>query len=213
MALGDNRIAIVGCGPGSLDYVTPAALKAIEEAELLAGAKRLLDLFPSTGVERLCLETSVPAFLDQLEARAGAKRTVVLVSGDPGVFSLARHVIRRFGRDKCRVVPGISSLQVAFARLGLDWADARIVSAHQRDPEPGPEVLRADKVAVFGGREGLGRWIAANWLKAPCGLRFFLCEDLTLDGERVREVAPEALASLGISPRGIVLIIKGSLLS
>ncbi len=48
MAIEDQSISIVGCGPGSLDYLTPAALRAIEEAEVLVGAIRLLDLFPAS---------------------------------------------------------------------------------------------------------------------------------------------------------------------
>lgn len=54
--------------------------------------------------------------------------------GDPGLASLAKLVLRRFGLHACEVLPGISSVQVAFARLGLDWLDARILSAHARLP-------------------------------------------------------------------------------
>ena len=59
----------------------------------------------------------------------------VLVSGDPGFFSLAKLVLRRFGRENCRIVPGISSVHVAFSRICLDWADAKIISAHVSDPD------------------------------------------------------------------------------
>ena len=38
-------IVIVGCGPGSPDYLTPLARRAVERAEVLVGASRLLDLF------------------------------------------------------------------------------------------------------------------------------------------------------------------------
>src|SRR5512135_3183712 len=97
MAIEFQSISIVGCGPGSLDYLTPAALKVIEQAEVLVGAKRLLDLFPSNSAERIVVHAHVRELLDQVAERADHKRIAVLVTGDPGLFSLAKQVIERFG--------------------------------------------------------------------------------------------------------------------
>ncbi|MFH2076129.1 MAG: cobalt-precorrin-7 (C(5))-methyltransferase, partial [Pseudomonadota bacterium] len=128
--------------------------------------------------------------------------------------SLAKPVIRRFGRENCEVIPGISSIQVAFARLGLDWQDARIISAHSSDPEVSAADLRpAGKIAVLGGREAALAWIAGLISELGEGRRVFLCEDLTLPGEKVREVRTDELIRIPVSSRPIVLIIKGELLS
>jgi precorrin-6y C5,15-methyltransferase (decarboxylating) CbiE subunit len=214
MEMRPHPIVIVGCGPGSPEYLAPAALRAIQGAELLVGAKRLLDLFPSAGGERIVMDADAQGLLDEMEVRAGSRAAVVLVTGDPGLFSLARSVIRRFGRERCRVIPGISSVQVAFARLCLDWADARIVSAHGGDPHPDPSLWQADKIAVLGGREGSIRWIARAISQEPPGeWRLFVCENLTLDDERVREVEPSQLSSLEASPSTVVLIIRGRAMS
>ena len=47
-----HPIVIVGCGPGSPDYLTAAAIRAVQEAEVLVGARRLLELFPAHPGER-----------------------------------------------------------------------------------------------------------------------------------------------------------------
>ncbi len=128
-------ITIVGCGPGSPEYITPLALKVIKGAEILVGARRLLDLFPDHQAKTVIeMEDKVETVLEEM-ARCQDRPMVVLVSGDPGLSSLARPVIGRFGREACRVIPGISSIQVAFARLGLDWGKARIIDAHGQDPK------------------------------------------------------------------------------
>jgi len=57
--------------------------------------------------------------LDHIDMRAYRQRIAVLVTGDPGLFSLAKPVIERFGRTRCRVIPGVSSVQTAFARIGV----------------------------------------------------------------------------------------------
>ena len=139
---------------------------------------------------------------------------VLLATGDPGIASLAQPVIRRFGRENCEVIPGISSVQVAFARLGLGWQDARIITAHSRDPEVSAADLReAGKIAILGGRKEALRWTAELIPELGDGRRVFLCEDLTLPGEKIREVRCRRLTELPVSSRAIVLIIKGELLS
>ncbi|KKK60603.1 hypothetical protein LCGC14_3022700, partial [marine sediment metagenome] len=72
--------------------------------------------------------------LDQIQLAAKDKSVAVLVSGDPGLFSLSKSVLTRLGHDRCTVIPAVSSLQVAFAKTGLDWQDAKIISAHHKLP-------------------------------------------------------------------------------
>jgi cobalt-precorrin-7 (C5)-methyltransferase len=208
-----SPIVIVGCGPGSADYLTPAALNAVKGAQVILGAQRLLDLFPTARAERIGLNTGVEELLKAMEDRLGRQRMTVLVSGDPGVFSLARFVIRRFGPNLCRVIPGISSVQVAFARLGLNWDDAHIMSAHKGDAAANPCPRGARKIAILGGNRGAMRRIARPFLEGASGSwRIFVFENLALEEEFTLEVAPRELEALDIAPRSVVLIIRGELL-
>ncbi len=213
MAIEDKFISIVGCGPGSLDYLTPAALRAIEEAEVLVGANRLLDLFPASPADRVVVSAEISEVLDHIAVRADHQRIAVLVTGDPGLFSLAKPVMERFGRTRCRLIPGVSSVQTAFARIGVDWADARIISIHKEYPVNYAQIVDADKVAVLCGREGSTKWIADHLLtNRPADRRIFFCHNLTMDDEQVREVGADDLAMLDAAPSTIVLIIKGKVL-
>jgi cobalt-precorrin-7 (C5)-methyltransferase len=213
MAVEGPLIHIVGCGPGSPDYLTPAAQGVIETAEVLVGAKRLLDLFPSSPAERIVVSAEIDKVLDRLAVKAG-QRVAVLVTGDPGLFSLAKPVIERFGRTRCRVIPGVSSIQTAFARIGVDWADARIISLHKEDPVNCAQLMDADKVAVLCGRRGATKWIADHLLKdRSCERRLFVCQNLTLEDEQVQEVDPRDLSTLDVAPSTVVLIIKGKVLA
>ena len=213
MAIEFQSISIVGCGPGSSDYLTPAALRAVEAAEVLVGAKRLLDLFAASPAERIVVSAEIDEVLDRIAERADRQRIAVLVTGDPGLFSLAKPVIERFGRSRCRVIPGISSVQTAFARIGVDWADARIISIHKEYPVNYAPLMDADKVAVLCGRDGATRWIADHLLKdRPQDRRIFVCQNLTMDDEQVLEVNSADLIALDAAPSTIVLIIKGKVL-
>jgi len=201
-------IIIAGCGPGSPDYLTPAACKAIEQADVLIGAGRLLELFPAHGAEKIVVGSDVENILGDIVTRR-RKRIVVLVTGDPGLCSLAKPVLKRFGRDACEVIPGVSSVQVAFARIGMDWLDARIIDAHGDNPDLKPAMLmRDDKIAVFAGRKEAIKWIAGLAKVVGEGRRIYLCENLTLEDEKIRQVQPDELGKVEASSRCIVLMIK-----
>jgi precorrin-6y C5,15-methyltransferase (decarboxylating) CbiE subunit len=190
-----------------LEYVTPAALHAIEQAEVLAGARRLLESFPNVAAERIVVDANVPKALDAVAARFGQRRIVVLVTGDPGVCSLARPVLRRFGHDACRVIPGISSVQAAFASLGVDWFGARILSAHDHAPELDPaRLVGEEKLAVLAGNPSTAAWLGSLVAALSATHEIYLCENLTLPDEFVRRVESLPLP-MNLSPRSIFVFI------
>jgi cobalt-precorrin-7 (C5)-methyltransferase len=215
MAVEKKKIVIVGCGPGAEEYITPAARAAAVKAEVLIVSERLKRLFPECPAERIDSGTDVEGALRAIaERRDAGKQVVLLATGDPGIASLARPVIRRFGRENCEVIPGISSVQVAFARLGLSWQEARIVTAHSRNPEVSTADLKGQgKIAILGGRPEALTWTAQLIAELGGERRVFLCEDLTLPGEQIREVEAGELAALPASTRAIVLIIKSEAFS
>ena len=201
-------ITIVGCGPGALEYVTPAALREISHAQVLVGAKRLLETFPDVAAERIVVGANVEQALDALAARLGNSRIVVLVTGDPGLCSLARPVIRRFGRSACRVIPGISSVHAAFASIGLDWLGAQILSAHDTAPSLDPSGLaQEEKLAVLAGNPANAAWVESLVGSLLPTHEIFLCENLTLDDESVRQL-DNLQRPMNLASRSILLFLR-----
>jgi precorrin-6y C5,15-methyltransferase (decarboxylating) CbiE subunit len=213
MAVNAKQIWIVGCGPGSEEYVTPAARRAVREADVLLGSARLLALFPERACEKIVSPTDsdrVLALLAELVEKG--RRVAVLVSGDPGLFSLAQVITGRFGAAACEVVSAVSSVQVAFARLGLSWADARILSAHGRAPTvPSADLAAADKIAILAGTAEALQWSAAAAKALGETHAAFVCENLTLPQERVGRIEAREIASCGASPLAVVLLVRRTL--
>lgn len=140
-----SRISVIGFDGGALD---PGTEGVVREAALVVGGRRHLG---ELGVEP---ERSAPLVGDLSEAMQKIEKTdgpvAVLASGDPGFFGIVRVLGDRFGRETLRVLPGRSSVSLAFARAGLHWDDAVVVSAHGREPRRAVNVCRAHpKVAVL----------------------------------------------------------------
>ena len=125
---------MAGIGPGHPDYVLPAAIRAIREAEVLVGGSRALSDFAHEGQRTMTICGDIPAVLEFIREALSGSDVVVMVSGDPGYYSLLDALRREFDEECLSVIPGISSVQFAFARLALPWHDASLLSFHGRRP-------------------------------------------------------------------------------
>ena len=127
-------IGIVDEGWGGLPTTAQARLRA---AACVIGARRTLDLvapFLPEGTECLDMEGALSRTPEWISKALDAGRTVaVLATGDPLCHGIARFLIGKLGADVIEVVPALSTIQLAFARLKKPWQDARISSCHGPD--------------------------------------------------------------------------------
>lgn len=143
-------IHVVGAHGGQ--YFGGAAVAAVARAAVLVGSSRHLS-FIDVDPDRAVIEMTggLHGILDQIaEHRCAGRDVCVLSSGDPGFFGIVRLLGERFGRDQLTVHPAPSSIALGFARIGMSWDDAVVVSAHGR-PSDGAvaAVLQYPKVAVL----------------------------------------------------------------
>ncbi len=132
----EHKIIVAGIGPGNPDYMVPEARRVIREARVLVGGRRALAQFAGNSVQEQCaIGADIPAVLAFIRSRLQEDDVVVMVSGDPGYYSLLDALRREFPAEAIRVIPGISAMQMAFARLALPWHEADLWSFHGRVPE------------------------------------------------------------------------------
>lgn len=128
---------IIGVLDDGTDGLAPAALAHIARADLVIGGHRTLALFDSVfapAAERRDLTGQLMAVPDWIRAAMDAgKRVVVLATGDPLCHGIASFLQSRLCVEACQVIPNVSTVQLACARVGLAWQDLEIVSVHSRD--------------------------------------------------------------------------------
>jgi precorrin-6Y C5,15-methyltransferase (decarboxylating) len=166
----------------------PEAASALAAADRVAGAPRHLKAAQlPPGAERIEIKRLDDA-LDAICASPG--RVAVLASGDPGFFGIVR-ALRARGVTPV-VIPAVSSVALAFARLGLDWDDALVVSAHGRNPRPPlAAALAHPKVAILTA-PGTARALGAELLRAGrAGRKVYVAECLGAPTERLSDLSAE----------------------
>ncbi len=208
-----KKITIVGCGLGSSEYMTKAGFDAVMNADFLIGAKPYLDMILNSNGKKIETGADVQKTIKSVRSNISNGNVALLVSGDPGIFSMARLVIKEFGRDICRVIPGISSVQAAFAMICLNWDDAMILSAHAADPDV--DIVQAkkhSKIAILGGRDESLKWAHRFAVEIGGEHTVFICENLGRDNQRVAEVAVDDLLTINVVSRTVILLINKELI-
>jgi precorrin-3B C17-methyltransferase len=123
-----GSLVIVGLGPGPADWIVPEATSALEAATDLVGYQPYLDRVPERpGQHRHGSDNraEISRARHALALAAEGRRVAVVSGGDPGVFAMAAAVFEAIeaGNATWRglditVVPGISAMLAAAARLG-----------------------------------------------------------------------------------------------
>lgn len=121
-----GKIFVVGTGPGSLEHITPAARKAVEQADVIVGYGTYLDLIKELLQGKEVVSTGMTQEVDRcrraVELAKDGKVVAMICGGDPGVYAMAGliyEIVKSSGTAVIvEVIPGISALNAAASRLG-----------------------------------------------------------------------------------------------
>jgi precorrin-6Y C5,15-methyltransferase (decarboxylating) len=199
-----SRIHVIGIGDDGLEAVPGNVRQIIEGAEVLLGTDRTLALVPKSKAERSVISTDLNQLVATLE-KAGGKRVALLLYGDPMFYGLARFVMERLGKDRFVVVPHVSSMQLAFARVMETWEDAYLSDLAKHPLDSVLEKIRtAQKVGLFTTDQTGPAAIAKALLDRHIDyFTAYVCENLGARDERVtrgtlKEIAGQKFDSLNV---------------
>ncbi|TAK31631.1 MAG: precorrin-6y C5,15-methyltransferase (decarboxylating) subunit CbiE [Chloroflexota bacterium] len=205
-----DKLYVVGVLDNGPESLTPRAREIVRNAELLLGGQRLLSMFPDFGSERGVICLNLDQFVDVIRANLGKKRIVVLASGDPNFYGISRHLLRFLPKAEVQIIPNVSSMQLAFAKIKESWDDAVFASAHGRCIEDVVEVVRTNhKLGIFTDNVNTPAAIARALLSHGInGFHAFVCENLGGPQERVSEGSLAQLAEMSFSPVNVLVLIR-----
>lgn len=183
----EYKIIVVGIGPGSPDYLVPAAKRKIDEAKVLIGSKRALAEYSKDGQVIKAVDKDLDSLMLFIGKRLSSSDVVVMVSGDPGYYSLLPALRQNFTRISFEVIPGISSFQLAFARINQPWQGAKLLSMHGREATSEIDYVQGRTLAFLTDAvhnpQFIAKWlIAGGW---PETVTAHLCASLSYEQEKI----------------------------
>jgi precorrin-6Y C5,15-methyltransferase (decarboxylating) len=198
-----DRVTVIGWDGSPL---TQAAQAALDAATLVAGGNnQLRGLRLPPGAERMALGSVTLAARRIADHRGTA---VVVAEGDPGFFGVVRTLRRPEYGLELEVLPAVSSVAAAFARAGMPWDDAQVVSTHGRGLRRAANVCRANpKVAVLTS-PGAGPSELALILR-DVHRTFVICEALGTADENITVLTSDRVPDHLWRDPNVVIVIGG----
>ena len=181
-----NEVFVIGMGGGNPDYLPVINLQKIRQADTLIGARRHVDAVEDGRKKKIYFDQGLQQLVEYIQQHWQSEQLAVLVSGDTGFYSLLRYLKQHTQGIRFSVFTAPSSISILFARLGMMWDDAHLLSAHGSVPDIVQAVRDHQKVALLTDSTITPSAIAAQLQKAKLDNRkIAIGERLTYSDEKI----------------------------
>lgn len=202
-----NKIDVVGIGPGNRDYILPIAYRIIEQCDVIVGGKRNLEIFDSYNKEVYTYNSDLQGMCDYIIDNKNKKKIAVIVSGDTGFYSLLDYLQSKIGKEYINVIPGISSYQYLFSRIGKSYKNYGLYSLHGREIK-WIDILKDRKgIFLLTDKKNSPSCIAEQLIDAGVrNVTMIVGENLSYDDEKITIDIPENIIKQDFSVLSVVVI-------
>lgn len=209
-----KRIFVIGIGIKGRESLPRGPLGIIETAGLLVGAKRHLDEFPGAAGEKSFfkgLDEAASKIRGYVQKNKG--HVAVLATGDPLLYGIGTFIVKEFGDKKVEIIPNVSTIQEAFARIKEDMNGVKVLSAHGRATDfdqLAHEVMSNRKTALFTDKENNPAMLSRELLRRGlAGCRAYVCESLGTKAEKVLTGTLEEISkNKSFDPLNVFIIVN-----
>ncbi len=208
MARSDVKIPVLGIGGDGVAGLTLRARDLLAAAELVLGSDSALHLLPDLHAERFTIGPDLQIVLDTIKANLGKKRMVVVATGDPLFYGVARYLCDKIGKDHFDVIPHVSSMQLAFARVKESWEEAYLTDVGKRSLDDVLDRIRiSETVGLFTSETHDPPTIARELLARGIDyFRAFVCENLGGPDERLTQGELAEIAGMEFDPLNVMIL-------
>lgn len=197
-------VELIGIGMDGGATLTAEAAQAIARADLLVGARRMLDAVPEDGRERFCAYDAqkIAGHL----GRSGASRAAVLLSGDVGFFSGARALTQALSGHEVRLIPGISSAVYFCSKTAIPWESMQFVSLHGTQESIAVHVRSHARTFFLLGGDMTASAVCRRLCEYGLGdVTVHIGERLGYPAERIRSGTAQALSVCETAPLSVLI--------
>ena len=205
-----HRLVIVGIGDDGQEGLTALARQTLAQADFILGAPSTLKLVESFPGRKVALDPEMATALKQVRESLGVGRGVLVNSGDPLFYGIARYLCDRLGKEQFEILPHVSSMQLAFARVKESWEEAYLTNLAGRPLESLIDRIRtAEKVGLFSSDEHPPARVAQALLDRGIDyFRAYVCENLGSPDERVTQAELRELVDLEFDPLNVLILVR-----
>jgi precorrin-6B C5,15-methyltransferase / cobalt-precorrin-6B C5,C15-methyltransferase len=208
MSASVDRVPIIGIGNDGAAGLAGRSRELLAHADLILGSDSALNLLPEFKSRHVHIGADLHDIIETIKNGLGKKKMVVIATGDPLFYGVARFLCDRIGKDHFEVVPHVSSMQLAFARVKESWEEAYLTDLGNRPIDEVLDRIRiAETVGMFTseshGPPEIARELMARGIDY---FRAFVCENLGGPDERVTQGELSDIAVMQFDPLNVVIL-------
>ena len=199
----EQNVTLLGIGMGSIGTLTLEGREAVRNADLIVGARRMVDAVRLPGQDFL-YEYRSREIAEYLAEHPEYTRVVIALSGDVGFYSGAKKLVELLGPET-KMICGISSVVYFMSKIGLSWDDAKIVSAHGKTCNLISLIRENRKVfAILGTNDGVRNLAEKLTFYGMGDVILHVGENLSYDNEKILSKQAKELVSYEGDPLSVI---------
>lgn len=206
-------INIVGIGPGNTGFLTDNSKKIIEKSSVIIGGSRQIEAISFEidieGKDKHIFKSDLGKLKKYIQDNM-TRDICILASGDPSIYSIGNYVIKNFADvTKINVNPGISSIQLMFAKIGQTMNDLYISSSHGREPDF-DFIFMHNKIALLTDNKIGPKEIAGQLRARNLKYKMYIGYNLSYEDEKILSGNPDDFLDIAEDKLAVVVLIGES---
>jgi len=203
------KLYIVGIGDDGLEGLTSQSTRILGDAKCIVGTPDVLTHVTAIQCEKVTVGGDLGEIVEALQSRVDSI-TVLLTTGDPLFYGVSKYLCDKLGKEKFQVIPHVSSMQLAFARIKESWDDAYLANLASQPIEKVMDAARfSERIGLFTTDEYPPSEVAKTLLRHEIDtFQAYICENLGSPNERVTPGELSEIAQMQFSLLNVMILLR-----
>ncbi|MHC1685791.1 MAG: precorrin-6y C5,15-methyltransferase (decarboxylating) subunit CbiE [Clostridiaceae bacterium] len=196
-------VYIVGIGPGSREYILPAAVETLKRSDVILGFIRAIESVDFIEAKKQ-VEQSLSEILRYITEN-NDKIISIVASGDPCFYGISDYIKKNYNGE-IKIISGISSFQYLCSKLNKSWSNAYLSSLHGREEEF-LEKVKENKTSIWlTDKKNSPNNLCSKLLNERIDARVYIGENLSYEDEKISIGNPEEFINDEFSELTVIII-------
>lgn len=178
----ENRVYIVGIGPGNKEYILPKAVHTLEKSDLIIGFERAVESLNFIDGNKVVVK-KLKDILELINSKK-YKSISIAASGDPLFYGITDYLKKNYN-ENIEIIPGLSSFQYMMGKIGKSWQGAFLGSLHGRE-DNFYDIVKDNNISIWlTDNKHCPAYMCKVLMEKHINARIYVGENLSYEDEKI----------------------------